>query len=84
MLSSSENWTQLGWFSDEHDLIFWDDAPMAAKYADWVDMIYNTAPRTLANYVNSADPDPQVRIKPGSEYLGPKDYPFHELEAELN
>ncbi|MCR1782053.1 hypothetical protein KVF89_05860 [Nocardioides carbamazepini] len=84
VLSSSENWTQLGWFSDEHDVIFWDDAPMAAKYADWVDMIYNTAPRTLANYVNSADPDPVVRVKPGTEYLSPEDYPFHELEAELS
>ncbi len=84
VLSSSENWTQLGWFSDEHDMIFWGDAAMASKYADWVDMIYNTAPRTLANYVNSADPDPQVRIKPGTEYLSPKDYPFHELEAELD
>ncbi|WGX95264.1 phospholipase D-like domain-containing protein [Nocardioides sp. L-11A] len=84
VLSSSENWTQLGWFSDEHDIIFWDDAAMASKYAGWVDMIYNAAPRTLANYVNSADPDPKVRIKPGTEYLSPKDYPFHDLEAELS
>jgi len=83
VLSSSENWTQLGWHSDEHDVIFWDDAAMTEKYIDWVDMIYRIAPRTLANYVNSADPDPQVRIRPGSEYLSPKDYPFHELEAEL-
>ncbi|TQK70138.1 phospholipase D-like domain-containing protein [Nocardioides sp. SLBN-35] len=84
VLSSSENWTQLGWFSDEHDIIFWDDAAMAAKYSDWADMIFNTAPRSLANYVNSADPDPVVRVKPGTEYLSPQDYPFHELEAELN
>ncbi|WP_181411001.1 phospholipase D-like domain-containing protein [Nocardioides humi] len=84
VLSSSENWTQLGWHSDEQNIIFYDDAAMAAKYADWVDVIYRQAPRTLANYVNSADPDPKVRIKPGSEYLSPKDYPFHELEAELN
>ncbi|GAA3540558.1 phospholipase D-like domain-containing protein [Nocardioides daeguensis] len=84
VLSSSENWTQLGWFSDEHDIIFWDDAAMATKYSNWVDMIFRTAPRTLANYVNSADPDPVVRVRPGSEYLSPKDYPFHELEAELD
>ncbi len=84
VLSSSENWTQLGWFSDEHDIIFWDDLAMAQQYASWVDMIFNTAPRTLANYVNSADPDPKVRVMPGTQYLSPKDYPFHDLEAELN
>ncbi len=78
VLSSSENWTQLGWHSDEQNVIFWDDQPMAAKYADWVDLIFRQAPRNLNNYVNSADPN--GRITPGTEFLGPRDYPFHELE----
>ncbi|GAA3529339.1 phospholipase D-like domain-containing protein [Nocardioides daeguensis] len=80
VLSSSENWTRLGWHSDEQDIIFWDDAAMASKYARWVDLIYRQAPRSLNNYVNSADP---ARPVPGGEYLRPKDYPFKDLEAEL-
>ncbi|WP_408898721.1 phospholipase D-like domain-containing protein [Nocardioides sp. R1-1] len=83
VLSSSENWTKLGWSSDEQNVIFQDDAALTDKYISWIEMIYRIAPRTLANYVNSADPDPTVRVKPGAEYLSPKDYPFHELEAEL-
>ncbi|MBM7520275.1 phospholipase D-like domain-containing protein [Nocardioides nitrophenolicus] len=78
VLSSSENWTQLGWHSDEQNVIFWDDAALAAKYADQVDLIYRQAPRSINNYVNSADPN--GRIVPGTEFLAPKDYPFHELE----
>ncbi|WP_408899383.1 phospholipase D-like domain-containing protein [Nocardioides sp. R1-1] len=78
VLSSSENWTQLGWHSDEQNVIFRDDALMAAQYADWVDLIYRQAPRSLNNYVNSADPN--GRVVPGTEFLGPRDYPFHELE----
>ncbi|NYD32779.1 hypothetical protein BJ958_004325 [Nocardioides kongjuensis] len=80
VLSSSENWTRLGWHSDEQDVIFWNDATMASKYANWVDLIYRQAPRSLNNYVNSADP---ARRVPGTEYLKPKDYPFEDLEAEL-
>ncbi|GAA1534597.1 phospholipase D-like domain-containing protein [Nocardioides humi] len=80
VLSSSENWTQLGWHSDEQNVIFWDDAPLAAKYADRVDLIFRQAPRSINNYVNSADPN--GRIVPGTEFLGPKDYPFHELELD--
>ena len=82
VLSSSENWTRLGWHSDEQNVIFWNEPAMAAKYADWVDVIYRQAPRNLNNYVNSADP--KGRIAPGTEFLSPKDYPFHELEAELS
>ncbi|GAA1520522.1 hypothetical protein GCM10009788_25500 [Nocardioides humi] len=82
VLSSSENWTQLGWHSDEQNVIFWDDAPLAAKYADRVDLIFRQAPRSINNYVNSADPN--GRIVPGTEFLGPKDYPFHDLEAEFD
>ncbi|TNM50247.1 hypothetical protein FHP29_00515 [Nocardioides albidus] len=78
VLSSSENWTRLGWHSDEQNVIFRDDAALAAKYADWVDLIYRQAPRSLNNYVNSADP--KGRVVPGTEFLAPKDYPFHELE----
>ncbi|WGY04472.1 phospholipase D-like domain-containing protein [Nocardioides sp. QY071] len=78
VLSSSENWTKLGWHSDEQNVIFWDDAAMAEKYAGWVDLIYRQAPRSLNNYVPSADPN--GRVVPGTEFLGPKDYPFEELE----
>ncbi|GAA4078486.1 phospholipase D-like domain-containing protein [Nocardioides kongjuensis] len=86
VLSSSENWTQLGWHSDEENIIIRGDAAMTQKYVDHVDLIYREAPRTLANYVNSADPDPQPRPDRYADqgYLGPKDYPFHELEAELD
>ncbi|MBV6727214.1 phospholipase D-like domain-containing protein [Nocardioides daeguensis] len=89
VLSSSENWTRLGWHSDEENIIIRDDAAMTQKYVDHVDLIYREAPRTLSNYVNSADPDPTPRPRGGvadrnSRYLGPKDYPFHELEAELS
>ncbi|TQK72870.1 phosphatidylserine/phosphatidylglycerophosphate/cardiolipin synthase family protein [Nocardioides sp. SLBN-35] len=86
VLSSSENWTQLGWHSDEENIIIRGDAAMTQKYVDHVDLIYREAPRKLSNYVNSADPDPDPRpdsyVDQG--YLGPKDYPFHELEAELD
>ncbi|GAA4098887.1 phosphatidylserine/phosphatidylglycerophosphate/cardiolipin synthase family protein [Nocardioides kongjuensis] len=78
VLSSSENWTQLGWHSDEQDVIFWDDAAMAEQYAAWVDLVYRQAPRSLNNYVSSADPN--GRVVPGTEFLAPKDYPFEELE----
>ena len=78
VLSSSENWTQLGWHSDEQNVVFWDDAAMAGAYAAWVDLVYRQAPRSLNNYVNSADPN--GRVVPGTEFLGPKDYPFRELE----
>jgi len=86
VLSSSENWTQLGWHSDEENIIIRDDAAMTAKYVAHVDLIYREAPRTLSNYVNSADPDPDPRPDRYHDqgYLGPKDYPFHELEAELD
>ncbi|MCR1784039.1 hypothetical protein KVF89_15980 [Nocardioides carbamazepini] len=85
VLSSSENWTRLGWHSDEENIIIRGDAAMTAKYVKHVDMIYRQAPRTLSNYVNSADPDPDPRKRySDSEYLGPKEYPFHELEAELS
>ncbi len=78
VLSSSENWTQLGWHSDEQNIIFYDDPVLTQQYIDQIDLIYREAPRSLANYVNSADPN--GRFKPGTEYLSPKDYPFHELE----
>ncbi|MDQ6522867.1 phospholipase D-like domain-containing protein [Nocardioides sp. LHD-245] len=86
VLSSSENWTRLGWHSDEENIIIRGDAAMTAKYVKHVDMIYRQAPRTLSNYVNSADPDPTPRRDGYRDegYLGPKDYPFHELEAELS
>ncbi|WP_408896830.1 phospholipase D-like domain-containing protein [Nocardioides sp. R1-1] len=85
VLSSSENWTQLGWHSDEQNIIIRDDAVMTQKYVDQVDLIYREAPRTLSNYVNSADPDPDPRVRHSDrEYLSPKEYPFHLLEAELS
>ncbi|MBM0123285.1 phospholipase D-like domain-containing protein [Pimelobacter simplex] len=78
VLSSSENWTRLGWHSDEQNVIFWDDPALASKYADQVDLIYAQAPRNLNNYAPSADPN--GRIVPGTAFLAPKDYPFEELE----
>ncbi|GAA1529673.1 phospholipase D-like domain-containing protein [Nocardioides humi] len=86
VLSSSENWTRLGWHSDEQNIIIRGDAAMTQKYVKHVDLIYREAPRKLSNYVNSADPDPKPRkdAPEDSRYLGPKDYPFHELEAELS
>ncbi|MBM0125987.1 phospholipase D-like domain-containing protein [Pimelobacter simplex] len=86
VLSSSENWTQLGWHSDEENIIIRDDPAMTQKYVAQVDLIYREAPRTLSNYVNSADPDPTPRPDGfrNQGYLGPKEYPFHELEAELD
>ncbi|TNM36531.1 hypothetical protein FHP29_20595 [Nocardioides albidus] len=86
VLSSSENWTRLGWHSDEENIIIRDDPALTQKYMDHVDLIYREAPRKLSNYVNSADPDPTPRTRGHSdtEYLGPKEYPFHELEAELS
>ena len=86
VLSSSENWTRLGWHSDEQNIIIRDDPVMTQKYVDWVDLIYREAPRTLSNYVNSADPDPTPRRDGYRDegYLSPKEYPFHELEAELS
>ncbi len=85
VMSSSENWTKLGWHSDEQVIIFRGDPVMTQQYVDQVDMIYREAPRSLKNYVNSADPDPtpRVRFHP-KDYLSPKEYPFHELEAELD
>ncbi len=84
VLSSSENWTQLGWHSDEQNVIFANDTAMATAYADWVDLIYRQAPRNLNNYVNSADPNGRAMPGggPGTEFLAPKDYPFEDLELD--
>jgi len=82
ILSSSENWTHLCWHSDEQDIIVYDHPAWARKYANWVDLIYRQAPRSLGNYVGSADP--RARMRSRSDFLGPKDYPFHSLEAELS
>lgn len=82
VLSSSENWTQLGWHSDEHNIIFHNDVDLTAKYTHWIDVIFREAPRTLANYVESSNE--AIRIDPDTQFLGPKDYPFGDLEAELH
>jgi len=82
VLSSSENWTQLCLHSDEQDLILYDHPTWAKKYANWVDLVYKQAPRSLGNYVGSADP--QARMRSRSDFLSPKDYPFKQLEDELS
>ncbi len=82
VLSSSENWTQLSLHSDEQDIVLYDHPAWAKKYANWVDLIYKQAPRSLNNYAPSADP--KARMAARSDFLGPKDYPFRQLEVELN
>jgi hypothetical protein len=84
VLSSSENWTQLCMHSDEQDLIIYNHPAWAAKYANWVDLVYKQAPRSLSNYVGSADPQARMLMNPKSEFLSPKDYPFAQLEDELS
>ncbi len=82
VLSSSENWTQLGWISDEQNVMYRNRAGRTGNYIKWIDQIFREAPRTLADYTGAADPNGRGTGDLG--FLSPEDYDFHELEAELH